>query len=246
MGSRGERLQKYMARAGVASRRKCEELILAGRVTVNGQTVKELGVRIHSGDIVVCDGRTVTPEPLEYYLVNKPAGVISAVSDGRGRPTVTGLVPSRQRLFPIGRLDRDTTGLLILTNDGRLAHQLMHPRFEVDKVYRVEVKGKVTAADLKRLRTGIRLDDGVTTPAAARLVSAGDAGSIIELTIHEGRKRQVRRMMEALGHPVTRLHRCRYATLTDTGLRVGDYRALDRDEVAELEKISGKEENEGG
>jgi 23S rRNA pseudouridine2605 synthase len=234
-----ERLQRYLARAGIASRRKCEQLILEGRVMVNGKVVDVLGARVSAGDTVTCDGRTVAPEPLEYYLLNKPAGVVSAVSDGRGRRTVTDLVPSRRRLFPVGRLDRDTTGLLLLTNDGSLAHRLMHPRFQVDKVYRTEVKGVVTDGELGQLRSGIKLDDGRTAPAGVRLLARGKSGSVVELTIHEGRKRQVRRMMEALGHPVIRLHRSRYAMLTDAGISKGGYRALSDDEVAELEKLSG-------
>ena len=233
-----ERLQKYLARAGVASRRKCEELILAGRVTVNGKTVTELGTRVEAGDVVWLDGKPVEPEPLEYHLLNKPEGVLSAVSDPRGRRTVADLVPSRARLFPVGRLDYDTTGLIILTNDGPLAHGLMHPRFEIDKVYRAEVEGEVTEAELERLRRGVPLADGKTWPAEVRVSGKHRSGSIVELKIHEGRKHQVRRMLEAVGHPVRKLHRKRYAMLKEAGMQPGDSRPLTEKEVKTLRKLS--------
>ena len=201
------------------------------------------------GDVVWFDGEPVEPEPLEYHLLNKPTGVISAVSDSRGQRTVTELVPSRARLFPVGRLDRDTTGLIILTNDGVLAHSLMHPRFEVDKVYRAEIEGAPTEAELKRLRNGVRLEDGVTAPAEAKLIGvagkggpkAGGAGglAVVELSIHEGRKRQVRRMLEAVGHTAVRLHRKKYAMLTDSGLAEGDSRPLTDREIKALRKLAG-------
>ena len=221
---------------------------------VNGETVTELGTRVQPGDVVWFDGGPVEPEPFEYHLLNKPGGVISAVSDSRGQRTVTELVPSRVRLFPVGRLDRDTTGLIVLTNDGALANRLMHPRFEVDKVYRAEVDGQLTEADLKRLREGIRLEEGMTAPAQVELVAeagkggkakagpkkgAARGGAVLELTIHEGRKRQVRRMLEAVGHPVRRLHRKKYAMLTDDGLESGDSRLLTDEEITALRKLAG-------
>ncbi|MHB9111916.1 MAG: pseudouridine synthase [Thermoleophilia bacterium] len=234
-----ERLQKYLARAGVASRRKCEELITAGRVTVNGELVEELGAKVVPGDVVWLDGKPVEPEPLEYHLLNKPAGFLSAVSDPRGRRTVVELVPNRARLFPVGRLDSDTTGLIILTNDGLLANGLMHPRFEVDKVYRAEVEGELSQADLASLRRGVPLEDGPTWPAEVQIAGKRGGGSIVELVIHEGRKRQVRRMLEAVGHPVRSLHRKRYAMLTDDGLEPGDSRQLTGEEVKALRKLAG-------
>ncbi len=240
MAAGGERLQKYMARAGVASRRRCEQMILERRVRVNGRVVDELGTRIGPGDKVTVDGAALEPGSREYHLLNKPAGVISAASDPRGRRTVTELVPSAQRLFPVGRLDRDTTGLLLLTNDGGLAHRLMHPRFEVDKVYRVEVEGILSEGSLERLRSGIRLEDGVTAPAQVGRVSVHGGATTIELTIHEGRKRQVRRMMESLGHPVISLHRSGYAMLTDRGMAPGDSRVLSEREVRLLKQLAGK------
>jgi len=235
----GERLQKFLARSGIASRRKSEELIAAGRVMVNGVVVEELGTKVVPGDVVWLDGKPVDPEPLEYHLLNKPTGYLSAVSDSRGRGTVIDLVPSNARLFPVGRLDSDTTGLIILTNDGYLAHGLMHPRFEVDKVYRAEVNGELSEADFDSLRRGIILEDGPTWPAEVRLTGKTKTGSIVELVIHEGRKRQVRRMLEAVGHPVRSLHRKRYAMLTDDGLAPGDSRPLTGEEIDSLMKIAG-------
>lgn len=238
-----ERLQKYLARAGIASRRKAEELIVAGRITVNGETVTELGAQVQPGDAVWFDGKPVEPEKLEYHLLNKPAGVISAVSDDRGQRTVTELVPSRARLFPVGRLDRDTTGLIILTNDGRLAHGLMHPSFEVDKVYRAEVRGEVDEETLAKLRRGVKLEDGVTSPGEAASIGGSRKGnSMVELIIHEGRKRQVRRMLEAVGHQVVHLHRKRYAMLTDEGLPPGESRPLTGNEVSALIKLGGRKD----
>ncbi len=231
-----ERLQKYLARAGVASRRKSEELIAAGRVQVNGETVTEMGSVVGPGDAVWLDGHAVEPELLEYHLLNKPAGVVSSVSDPWGRPTVRGLVKSRARLFPVGRLDQDTTGLIILTNDGALAHGLMHPRFEVDKVYVAEVEGAVGEQELKKLRQGLELEDGPTAPAGARLTGSHGRGSVVELVIHQGRKRQVRRMLDAVGHPVLHLHRERYAMLTDEGLAPGESRPLTEKEVRKLQR----------
>lgn len=230
-------MQKYLARAGIASRRKCEELILTGRVKVNGAIISELGVLVFLGDDVVLDGEPLVPEPLEYYLLNKPLDVVSAVSDKRHK-TVVSLVPANVRLFPVGRLDMDTTGLLLLTNDGPMANGLMHPRFEVDKVYRVEVRGEVSPAALGLLRSGVELEDGVTSPADVEVTGSNRNGDVLRVTIHEGRKRQVRRMMEATGHPVVRLHRGEYGMLTDEGLEPGDFRPLTREEISALKKLA--------
>lgn len=240
MAAPGERLQKYLARAGIASRRKCENLILERRVRVNGRIVDELGTRVVPGDDVTLDGVPVEPEAKEYHLLNKPAGYISAVSDPRGRRTVTELVPSAQRLFPVGRLDQDTTGLLLLTNDGKLAHRLMHPRFEVDKVYRVEAAGRVSDRELQLLRTGVELEDGITAPAEVERIANDAHETTLELVIHEGRKRQVRRMLEAVGNPVISLHRSRYAMLTDRGLQQGESRVLSKREVRQLKDLAMK------
>ena len=204
-----------------------------------------MGTTVAPGDVVFLDGEPVEPEPLEYYLLNKPAGVVCTASDPQGRRTVVDFIPSRARLFTVGRLDRDTTGLIILTNDGNLAHGLMHPRFEVDKVYRAEVRGKLDEAGLERLRSGVRLEDGLTAPAGVHLIAAHKDTSEVELTIHEGRKRQVRRMLEAIGHQVIRLHRSRYAMLDESRLKTGRFRALTVQEVEELRELSAGKRKKG-
>lgn len=197
-----------------------------------------MGVKVQPGDGVRLDGRPVRPETFEYYLLNKPAGVVSTVSDPDGRRTVVSFIPSHARLFPVGRLDYETTGLIILTNDGELANALMHPRYEVDKVYLAEVKGVIGEERLERLRRGIRLEDGLTAPAEARIMATHRLTTKVELIIHQGRKRQVRRMLEAVGHPVIRLHRGRYAMLTDEGLKPGRFRSLTDAEVKALRKLA--------
>jgi 23S rRNA pseudouridine2605 synthase len=221
------RLNAYLARAGVASRRNADELIKAGRVAVNGEPGR-LNTFVESGDRVEVDGRDVTPQPLTYVLLNKPAGVVTTASDPHGRPTVVGLVGHGVRIVPVGRLDADTTGALLLTNDGRLAHRLAHPKYEVEKVYEGEVEGEPSDETLEQLAAGIELEDGRTAPAQVRRLGP----STIELAIHEGRNRQVRRMLEAVGHPVRRLHRSRYAGLTVEGLAPGQWRELGDAEVA--------------
>lgn len=198
-----------------------------------------MGVKVEPGDEVRLDGRPVRPEVFEYYLLNKPAGVVSTVSDPEGRRTVVSFIPSHARLFPVGRLDYETTGLIILTNDGELANALMHPRYEIDKVYHAEVKGVIAEERLERLRRGIRLEDGLTAPAEARIMATHRTTAEVELVIHQGRKRQVRRMLEAVGHPVIRLHRRRYAMLTDEGLKPGRFRSLTGAEVKTLRKLAG-------
>ena len=223
------RLNAYLARAGVASRRGAEELIRSGRVRVNGE-VAGLATFVEGVDRVEVDGSLVAPEPLTYVLLHKPAGVVTTARDPQGRPTVVGLVGHERRVVPVGRLDVDTTGALLLTNDGPLAHRLMHPRYEVDKVYEAEVEGEPDEDTLARLREGIELEDGLTAPAEAELV----APSRVELTIHEGRKHQVKRMLEAVGHPVRRLHRKTYAGLTLDGLEPGQWRELSAGEVRRL------------
>jgi len=223
------RLNAYLARAGIASRRGAEELIRAGRVTVNGEVVG-LATFVEGGDRVEVDGEEVEPEPLTYVLLHKPAGVVTTASDPHGRPTVVGLVGHERRVVPVGRLDTDTTGVLLLTNDGPLAHRLMHPRYEVDKVYVVDVEGEPEEDALSRLAEGVELEDGVTAPARVRRL----APSRLEVTIHQGRKHQVKRMLAAVGHPVTRLHRSSYAGLTADGLEPGEWRELSADELVRL------------
>ncbi len=228
------RLNAYLARAGVASRRKADELIRAGRVTVNGQA-GELGTFVGAADAVEVDGRPVAEQRLAYRLLHKPEGVITTARDPRGRPTVVGLVPPEPRVVPVGRLDADTTGVLLLTNDGALAHRLAHPRYEVDKVYEAEVEGDPSPEALRRLAEGVDLDDGRTAPAAARPLGRGR----LELTIHEGRKHQVKRMCGAVGHPVRRLHRSRYAGLELGDLAPGAWRDLTPAEIEALRRLVG-------
>jgi 23S rRNA pseudouridine2605 synthase len=223
------RLNAYLARAGVASRRKGDELIKAGRVTVNGEP-GQLNTFVEKRDRVEVDGKRVTAQQLVYVLLNKPAGTVTTASDPQGRPTVVDLVDVPERVVPVGRLDADTTGALLLTNDGPLAHRLAHPRYGVEKVYVAEVEGRPDASALRALSEGVELDDGVTAPATARCL----APSIVELTLHEGRNRQVRRMLEAVGHPVRRLHRSVYAGLTLEGLEPGRWRELEPSEVQRL------------
>jgi 23S rRNA pseudouridine2605 synthase len=231
----GERLQKLLARAGLGSRRHCEELIEQGRVRVNGQ-VARLGARAEpESDTVDVDGVVIGVAPsLRYYLLNKPTGVVSTAEDPQGRPTVVSLVPSDERVFPVGRLDLDTEGLLLLTNDGGLTHQLTHPSHGVEKEYMVWVEGTPSRGTVRILREGVELDDGVTAPARASLV----APDLLRLVIHEGRNRQVRRMCEAVGHPVRRLVRIRIGPLSDRKLKPGQWRELTTAEVRELEQVA--------
>ncbi len=228
------RLNAFLARAGVASRRRADELIRAGRVRVNGRP-GELNTVVGKRDVVEVDGATVERQPLAYVLLHKPAGVVTTARDPQGRRTVVDLVPQEPRIVPVGRLDVDTTGALLLTNDGDLAHRLAHPRYGVPKVYEVEVEGAPSRETLARLRDGVELDDGPSAPAAARRLAPGR----IELTLHEGRNRQVKRMCEAVGHRVRALHRSRYAGLGLDGLAPGESRALTRDEVAMLRESVG-------
>jgi 23S rRNA pseudouridine2605 synthase len=228
------RLNAYLARAGVASRRKADELILAGRVTVNGEPGR-LNTFVRTPDVVEVDGEPVEKQRLTYVLLHKPAGVVTTAHDPHGRPTVVDLVRHATRVVPVGRLDVDTTGALLLTNDGALAHRLAHPRYEVDKVYEVVVEGEPAEATLLQLASGVELDDGRTAPAAVRRLGP----SRVELTLHEGRKRQVRRMCETVGHPVLSLHRNRYASLGLEGLEPGEWRELTADEVKALRGLSG-------
>lgn len=228
----GQRLQKVLAAAGLGSRRACEVLIEEERVTVNGE-VAVLGRRVDpETDRIEVDGLRVPVRPgLVTYLLNKPKGVVSTASDPQGRPTVVALVPAEPRVFPVGRLDADTEGLLLLTNDGDLAHRLTHPSFGVDKEYLAQVDGNPSPAVLRRLREGVDLDDGRTAPAKANLVAPG----VIGLVIHEGRNRQVRRMCEAVGHPVRRLVRTRIGPLAERRLKPGEWRVLELEEVRALE-----------
>ena len=232
------RLNAFLARAGVASRRKADELIAAGRVRVNGEP-GELTTVVGARDVVEVDGRRVEAQPLAYVLLHKPAGVVTTAKDTHGRPTVVELVPPEPRVVPVGRLDADTTGALLLTNDGRLAHRLAHPRYGVPKVYEADVEGVPDQPALRALRDGVELEDGRTSPADVRVLRRSGDSSLLELTLHEGRKRQVRRMCESVGHPVLRLHRSRYAGLDLEGLAPGESRSLTSTEVAALRRAAG-------
>jgi 23S rRNA pseudouridine2605 synthase len=223
------RLNAYLARTGVASRRGADELIKTGRVRVNGVR-GELNTFVKEGDVVDLDGRLLLPQRLAYVLLHKPPGVVTTARDPHGRPTVVDLVEHGSRVVPVGRLDVDTTGALLLTNDGDLAHRLAHPRYEVEKVYEADVEGDPSDEALEKLAGGVDLDDGRTAPARVQKLGP----SRIELSIHEGRKHQVKRMLDAVGHPVRSLHRSRYAGLTLDGLDPGEWRELTPDEVDSL------------
>jgi 23S rRNA pseudouridine2605 synthase len=223
------RLNAFLARAGVASRRRADELIKAGRVKVNGKA-GQLNTVVGARDRVEVDGVEVARQRLAYVLLHKPAGVVTTASDPQGRPTVVQLVPREPRVVPVGRLDADTTGALLLTNDGKLAHRLAHPRYGVEKTYEAQVEGDPDEDALQQLRDGIDLDDGRTAPARARRLGPGR----VELVLHEGRKHQVKRMLAAVGHPVLRLHRVAYAGLTLEGLEPGVCRELEPSEVERL------------
>ena len=233
----GIRLQKVLAQAGLGSRRTCEDLIERRRVRVNGE-VAVLGRRVDPEvDVVEVDGAQIGVKPgLVHYLLHKPAGVITTASDPAGRPTVVDLVPADPRVFPVGRLDGDSEGLLLLTNDGDLTHRLTHPSYGVDKEYLVEVDGNPSRGALAKLREGIELEDGRTAPAKVAQLDA----RLLRITIHEGRNRQIRRMCEAIGHPVLRLVRTRIGPLTDRSLKPGEWRALTQDEVRSLERAAAR------
>ena len=236
MQPQDERLQKVLARAGYGSRRASEQLIEQGRVTVDGD-VAELGRRVDpTRHRIEVDGvRVSASADLVYYLLNKPAGVVTTATDPQGRPTVVALVPAEPRVFSVGRLDADTEGLLLLTNDGELAHRLTHPSFGVEKEYLAEVEGEPSAGDVRRLRRGVALDDGMTAPAKVSAV----APRALRITIHEGRNRQVRRMCEAIGHPVLRLVRTRIGPLADRTLPPGRWRLLSAAEIRHLQEQAG-------
>jgi 23S rRNA pseudouridine2605 synthase len=229
------RLAKYLAHAGVASRRASEEIVFAGRVTVGGETVLDPARDVDGTVPVEVDGKPVRVSTGQraVYAVHKPRGVVSTVRDPQGRPTIVSLVPSARRLYPIGRLDADTTGLILLTDDGALAHRLTHPSFEVPRTYHAKVRrAPVREEALRALRAGVELDDGRTAPARVKRLGADR----VELTIHEGRKRQVRRMLEAVGHPVIALERVRFGPLWLGGLEEGRHRRLTASEIEKLRR----------
>jgi 23S rRNA pseudouridine2605 synthase len=231
------RLQKLLAQSGVASRRRCEELMLGGEVEVDGEIVTRLGTKVDPRTAVIRVSGKRLPQVSEhvYLVLNKPRGVVSTMSDPEGRRTISDLVADRpERLFHVGRLDTDTTGLLLLTNDGDFAHRMAHPSYEVDKTYVAEVEGEVYNRTLKLLLEGVELDDGPVTVTRARLVAAAKDKSIVELVIHEGRNRIVRRLLNHVGHPVRRLTRTQFGPVTLGSLPEGEIRDLTLDELGEL------------
>lgn len=239
-----ERLQKIISRAGVASRREAEKMILAGRVQLNGEIITELGTQAEPGkDRIAIDGQELRLSvPRLYFLLNKPQGYISAVKDDRGRQTVIDLLPKvKEYIYPVGRLDYDTEGLLILTNDGEMMNGLLHPRYEIGKTYIAKVQGVLRQNQVESLSNGVLLDDGMTAPAKVKLLEAAKDHSscLVQLTIHEGRNRQVRRMLQAVGHRVLKLRRIGFAGLTLQGVAMGTYRELTKEEVAALKKLAG-------
>lgn len=238
-----ERLQKAIANRGYCSRRKAEELINKGEVLVNGEVVNEMGYKVKNGDIIVISGEVLDNNiNYEYYLLNKPAAVISSASDDKKRKTVVDIINSSNRLYPIGRLDYDTTGLILITNDGELSNMLTHPSFKIDKTYIAKVNGVVTGYDIKKLRSGVTIDDFKTSKARVKLKSVDKKlnKSIVEVTIHEGHNHQVKKMFEVLGYKVLKLKRERYAFLDLSGLKVGEYRPLTVKEVKRLYNLKNE------
>ncbi len=239
-----ERLQKVIANSGVTSRRKAEELILNGKVKVNGKVVLTLGTQVESSDLIEVNGVTIAKEDKVYYLLNKPREVIAAVSDDKGRKTVVDLIKEDKRIYPVGRLDYDTTGAIILTNDGEFANLLMHPKNEIDKCYVAKIEGMLNPKELMTLKKGV-LVDGVKTRNARVKVRKTDKEtntSIVEITIHEGKNHQVKKMFEAVNHQVLKLKRERIAFLDLTGLKSGEYRKLNHKEVTTLYALAKNKE----
>lgn len=236
-----ERLQKVMAHAGIASRRGSEKLIKEGRVKVNGKVVTEMGLNVKNDDVVEVDHVPISREAKSYYILNKPRGVISSADDPKGRKTVVDFFPEvEERIYPVGRLDYDTTGLIILTNDGELTNKLTHPKFQVEKTYIAKVTGLVHKASIAKLEKGLTLDGYKSQPAKARIIeiNKNKKTSIVELIIHEGKKHQVKKMLKAVGHPVEKLNRDKYAFLTTEGLQSGEWRELKTFEVNKLKQLS--------
>ena len=233
------RLQKYLAEAGVASRRKCEELIAMGRIEVNGQMVTVPGTKITGKEVITVDGREIIQEQKKVYiLLNKPVGYISTSKDQFSRKTVLDLVETvKERIYPVGRLDYDTSGLIILTNDGELANKLTHPKHEMQKVYRVMIEGNLNEEEINSIKTGVIIEDYTTAPANIRIVETNKKDSIVELTIHEGKNRQIRKMFETLEHIVLRLKRVAIGPIAIDGLEEGKWRYLSKKEIESLQKL---------
>lgn len=237
-----ERLQKYMASCGIASRRRCEEIIMSGRVKVNGKTIKELGTKIDAkNDKVTLDGKYITCEEKKIYIaLNKPKGYVCTVSDEKGRKTVLDLVKVKERIYPVGRLDYDTTGLLLMTNDGEIYNNIIHPRKSIDKVYEAKIVGIPNEMEMDKFKNGIVLDERKTSPANITIIRTENDCSVVSVTIHEGRNRQVRRMCEAIGHPVIELNRVSIGNIKLKELQIGKWRYLYSEEIAYLKTLQNE------
>ena len=237
------RLNKHLANLGLCARRDVNAFLKREYVTINGKRATEQGIRIdlHHDDIKI-NGEKIKPPKLEYYLLNKPKGIISTTADEYGRKNVLSLIPSKERVYPVGRLDKETSGLLLLTNDGTLTNQLIHPKYHVNKVYRLTIAGKVNPAQLKALRNGVLLTDGITAPARVTVIKERSNVSMIEMTIHEGRNRQIRRMCETVGIRLLDLQRIRFGPLTVQGLGIGKFRKLTQEEIHALRKMSSSQQ----
>ncbi|MCX7695526.1 MAG: rRNA pseudouridine synthase [Caloramator sp.] len=233
-----ERIQKYIARCGITSRRKAEELVLQGKVKVNGKIINDIITIDTESDVVEVDGKVIKPEENKVYIIlNKPTGYITTAKDQFGRKTVLDLIDVKERIFPVGRLDYDTSGLLILTNDGQVANKLMHPSKEIDKVYIAEVEGVPTKEEMERFKRGLKIDDYITAPAKIRLLKQMGKTSVVEIIIHEGRNRQVRKMCSAIGHKVLKLERIKVGKIELGNLKVGEWRHLNDIEVDYLKSL---------
>ncbi|WP_139904603.1 pseudouridine synthase [Clostridium thermarum] len=234
-----ERLQKYMAHCGIASRRKCEELILAGKVTVNGVVITELGTRIDpTGDKIYVDGVLIQPEErMRYIALNKPVGYVTTVKDEKNRPTVLDLIKVEERIYPIGRLDYNTSGLLLLTNDGDVYNRVIHPRKAINKVYVALVRGLITEDKIQRFKTGIDIGDYITAPASLEILSVSKNSTTVKIVIHEGKNRQIRRMCEKIGNPVLELKRVKVGNISLGNLPLGKWRELTAEEINYLKNL---------
>jgi len=235
------RVNKYLANLGLCSRREVKEYLKKQKLTVNGTLVKEAGMRINPyKDVIKLNDKRLKPPQLMYYLINKPKGVISTTADEFGRKNVTSLIPTSERIYPVGRLDKDTSGLLLLTNDGELTNLLIHPKYHVDKVYSLSIEGKVEKEQLRALRRGVLLHDGITYPAEVKIVKENNTRSLLEMTIHEGRNRQIRRMCETVGVKLLDLRRIRFGPIDLNNLKEGKYRELTGKEIDLLRKAAIK------